>query len=257
MDIDTTKPNIGRIYDYVLGGHHNFEVDRIAAQDILKMFPSYPRWARLNRWFLQLMAERWNAEGFERVLDLGSGMPTQGHFHTIMPHARVLYTDNDPMTVAYASEVLGNNHRVRFMQVDILDTARLLAATEQHFGGERKIAIGSIGVAYFINDTNFARLMRVLHDWAAPGSALACSFPYGDLSNPRTREIMESFHRNSSAEVFMRDELTMSQLCSPWRVRELQPLARLLDVEHLVEDTDRENVGAEMYGAILEHAGQI
>jgi SAM-dependent methyltransferase len=257
MDIDTTKPSIGRIYDYVLGGHHNFEVDRIAAQNILKMFPSYPRWARLNRWFLQLMAERWNAEGFERVLDLGSGMPTQGHFHTVMPHAKVLYTDNDPMTVAYASEVLGNNPHVRFMQVDILDTAKLLAAADQHFGGERKVAIGSIGVAYFINDANLARLMRVLHDWAAPGSVMACSFPYGDLSNPRSREIMETFNRNSGSNVFIRDEVTMSQLCLPWRVRELQPLARLLDAEHLVEEADRENVGAEMYGAILEYAGQV
>jgi SAM-dependent methyltransferase len=257
MDIDTTKPNIGRIYDYVLGGHHNFEVDRIAAQNILKIFPSYPRWARLNRWFLQLIAQRWNADGFERVLDLGSGMPTQGHLHTVMPHARVLYTDNDPMTVAYASEVLGNNPLVHFIQVDILDTKRLLAAAAQHFGGERKVAIGCIGVAYFIDDTNFARLMQELHDWAAPGSVMACSFPYGDMSNQRSRDIKESFKRNSGSEVFIRDEVTMSQLSSPWRVRELQPLARLLDVEHLVEETDRENVGAEMYGAILEHAGQL
>lgn len=256
MDIDTTKPSIGRIYDYVLGGHHNFEVDRIAAQNILKMFPSYTRWARLNRWFLQLMAERWNAEGFERVLDLGSGMPTQGHLHTVMSDARVLYTDNDPMTVTYGSEVLGNNPRVRFIQADILDTAGLLAAADQHLSGEHQVAIGCIGVAYFINDANFARLMRVLHDWAAPGSVMACSFPYGDLSNPRSREIMEAFNRNSGSEIFMRDEATMSQLYSPWRVRELQPLARLLDVEHLMDESDHENVGAEMYGAILEHAGQ-
>jgi hypothetical protein len=257
MGLDTTKPNIGRIYDYVLGGNHNFEVDRIAAQNILKMFPSYPRWARLNRWFLQLMAERWNAEGFDRVLDLGSGMPTQGHFHTVMPRAKVLYTDNDPMTVAYASDVLGNNPLVRFMQVDILDTQRLLAAADRHFGGERKVAIGCIGVAYFINDTNFARLMQILHDWAAPGSVMACSFPYGDMSNQHSRDIRDAFNRNSGSDVFIRDEATMSQLCSSWRVRELQPLARFLDVEHLVEESDRENIGAEMYGTILEHAGQV
>ncbi len=26
MEIDTTKPHVGRVYDYVLGGHHNYEV---------------------------------------------------------------------------------------------------------------------------------------------------------------------------------------------------------------------------------------
>ncbi len=25
---DTSAPNAGRIYDFLLGGHHNFEVDR-------------------------------------------------------------------------------------------------------------------------------------------------------------------------------------------------------------------------------------
>ena len=37
MNIDTTRPSVGRIYDYMLGGHHNFEADRIAAQQILKV----------------------------------------------------------------------------------------------------------------------------------------------------------------------------------------------------------------------------
>ncbi|NTW98087.1 MAG: hypothetical protein HGB28_06000, partial [Oscillochloris sp.] len=47
--MDTTRPNISRVYDYMLGGHHNFEVDRATAQHILQIFPSYPVWARLNR----------------------------------------------------------------------------------------------------------------------------------------------------------------------------------------------------------------
>ena len=29
---DASVPNAGRIYDYLLGGHHNFEVDRLAAE---------------------------------------------------------------------------------------------------------------------------------------------------------------------------------------------------------------------------------
>lgn len=254
MEIDATRPSIGRIYDFVLGGHHNFEVDRLAAQNILEMFPSYPRWARLNRWFLQMVAERWNGEGFDQVLDLGSGMPTQGHVHTIMPRARVIYTDNDPMTVAYAKEVLGDDPRVRFEQTDILDTVRLLSAADQHFEGARKVAIGCIGVSYFIDDASLARLMRALHSWAAPGSVIASSFPYGDQSNQRTRDIQASFSKNSGSQIFLRDPASMAELCAPWRVRESQPLAQALGVEHLVDENDRENVGAEMYGMILEHA---
>ena len=34
---DASKPNAGRIYDYVLGGSLNFEVDRQAAREAIKL----------------------------------------------------------------------------------------------------------------------------------------------------------------------------------------------------------------------------
>jgi hypothetical protein len=40
MDIDTTKPNPWRIYDYLLDGHHTFEADRAAAEHLLTLAPS-------------------------------------------------------------------------------------------------------------------------------------------------------------------------------------------------------------------------
>ncbi len=43
MDVDTSKPNAGRIYDYLLGGHHNFEADRAAAKRLSQLAPSLPR----------------------------------------------------------------------------------------------------------------------------------------------------------------------------------------------------------------------
>src|SRR5690349_13462957 len=170
MNIDTSKPSIGRIYDYVLGGHHNFEVDRTAAQQILKVLPSYPTWARLNRWFLQLVAEQWASSGHNHILDLGSGMPTQGHFHSAAPHAKVLYTDLDAVTVAYAHEVIGENPLVSYIQADMRDPAEIFVAADQLFQRERRVAIGFIGLSYFLDDDSVRNLARMLHDWAAPGS---------------------------------------------------------------------------------------
>jgi hypothetical protein len=254
MRIDTTKPSVGRIYDYVLGGHHNFEVDRAAAAQILKVFPSYPTWARLNRWFLQMVAERWSAERRRHVLDLGSGMPTQGHFHTAMPNAAVLYTDSDPVTVAYAQEVIGNNSLVSFRLADIREPEEILESADQHFKGERCVAIGCIGISYFIDDASLARVMDTLHSWATPGSVMAISFIYGDLASPRTAEMSEAYRRNSGSNVFLRDEAAMRRLCAPWQVRECRPLAELLGMEDTMSEDVREGAGAEMYGALLGHA---
>lgn len=252
MTMDTTKPSIGRIYDYVLGGHHNFEVDRVAAQKILKVLPSYPMWARLNRWFVQMVADQWAASGHNHILDLGSGMPTQGHFHSAAPHAKVLYSDFDPVTVAYAHEVIGANPLVSYIQADMRDPADIFDAADRLFQGERRVAIGFIGLSYFLDDESFARVARMLYDWAAPGSVMALSYISMDTTTPQAQEVLANFKRNS-AQVFVRDAAQVQALLAPWKVHEMQPLTAWLGSEHLVQEADRLGSNAEMYGVMLVH----
>lgn len=251
MPVDADKPNISRIYDYVLGGHHNFEIDRMAAEQIMKAFPSYPRWARMNRWFLQMVGTEWSQSNYTCVLDLGSGMPTQGNMHEVVGSARVLYSDRDPVTVAYAQEVLADTPQVKYILGDARDPQPILAAADAFFEGERRVAIGCIGLAYFLDDTNLAALMQALYDWAAPGSVMAFSQVYGEVRTEANREATEAFKR-SGAEIFPRNEQGIRQIVAPWQVRDLKPLATWLNVEELLQESDREGADSEMYGAILE-----
>jgi SAM-dependent methyltransferase len=249
--MDSTKPNISRIYDYVLGGQHNLEVDRIAARHILQIFPAYPLWARLNRNFLQAMARRWAADGQPHVLDLGSGMPTQGHFHSVMPEARVLYSDNDPVTVAYAREIIGNNPAVSYLEADVRQPEPLLRAAEQHFHGERKVAIGFIGVAYFMDDASLERVMRTLHEWAAPGSVMALSHAWTEDAVTETgRQQLESFKRGG-VELKPRSEQEIRRLVAPWEIRELAPLEAWPGIETQIQASDRGDIKAGMIGVSL------
>lgn len=253
MTIDTSKPSVSRIYDFVLGGEHNFEVDRIAAQQILKMMPSYTTWARLNRWFLQMVASQWAASDHAHILDLGSGMPTQGHFHNVAPQAKVLYSDIDPMTVAYARQVIGANPSVAYLQTDIREPDELFAAADTLFDRQRRVAIGFIGLSYFMDDASVARLAQALHAWSAPGSVMALSYGHAQMS-PEAQAKLEHFKRNS-AQVYIRDEAQIRALMAPWRVSALRPLAEWLSVEQLMQEADREGMGAEMYGVLLEREG--
>jgi hypothetical protein len=250
---DGSQPNISRIYDYVLGGHHNFEADRAAAEQIKQVFPSYPRWARMNRWFLQLAAAQWVEQGFEHILDLGSGMPAQDNMHEAAPAARVLYTDRDLITVAYAQEVLGTTDRVRYIQADMREPAPILAEADAFFRGERRVAIGCIGLAYFLDDPTLRNLMEMLHAWAAPGSVLAFSHASGVARTEANKQTFEAFKRNG-AEMFLRDEATVRQMVAPWHVRACKPLAAWLSMEDQIDATDREGGDAEMIGLMLERA---
>ena len=50
--IDTTTPNVARIYDYLLRGKDNFAADREAAKRLIKAIPDIAGIARDNRSFL-------------------------------------------------------------------------------------------------------------------------------------------------------------------------------------------------------------
>ena len=98
---DASRPNAGRIYDYLLGGNHNFEIDRQAADQLKQMVPQMDQFVRLTRWFLGEAVRRLIDQGFSKFLDFASGLPTVDHIHQIAPEkTKVIYSDIDPVTVA-------------------------------------------------------------------------------------------------------------------------------------------------------------
>jgi hypothetical protein len=74
--IDTSVPNIARMYDYWLGGKDNFAADREAAGRQARAIPQLPGLARQNRDFLRQAVRFCAGEGITQFLDIGSGLPT-------------------------------------------------------------------------------------------------------------------------------------------------------------------------------------
>src|SRR5581483_148974 len=77
------KPSVARMYDYYLGGHHNFPVDRAAAEQIMTLHPETPLMAQANRAFLRRAVTFLVAQGITQFLDIGSGIPTVGNVHEV------------------------------------------------------------------------------------------------------------------------------------------------------------------------------
>jgi len=50
--IDTSVPNVARIYDYILGGKDNFAADRAMGERTLQAYPNLVYSVRANRAFL-------------------------------------------------------------------------------------------------------------------------------------------------------------------------------------------------------------
>jgi SAM-dependent methyltransferase len=129
--IDADHPSSARIYDYLLGGGHNFVADRRVAERVLVVFPEAPLAAQANRAFLRRAVKFLVEAGVRQFLDIGSGVPTLGHVHEIAqraaPDARVVYVDIDPVAVAHSREILAGNERAAAIQEDFRRPDRILA----------------------------------------------------------------------------------------------------------------------------------
>jgi O-methyltransferase involved in polyketide biosynthesis len=231
MTIDISRPHIGRIYDYVLGGTQNYEADRIAAEGMMKLMPAYPRWARINRTFLGYVGRRWAAEGVKQILDLGSGLPTQGHFNERLPEAKILFSDFDPLTVAQAQQLLAYTPDMAYANIDLCDPEALIAQASEFFGADPPLAVGGIGVMYFLTDDEIRALMRRLHDYCPPGTVMALSFlhmPIGTDPALLERVITEG-KKHARINFFLRTAEHMAELIAPWRLTVSKPIQEWLD----------------------------
>lgn len=256
-DIDPSQvPNAGRIYDYLLGGRHNYEADRQAAEFMLGLVPSLRKWLRQLRMFLHEISSKLAAEGFDQFLDLGSGLPTEEHIHRTVPGARVVYTDMDPVVVACGNQIIGDNPDVRYLHADIRNIAVILRspAVEQLLNPAKKLAIGFNAVTCFLTEAEVSEVVRCVYDWVAPGSKLFATFETKaeGLMTPPLQQLLAMFEQLGSPYHFLTLP-RLRELVEPWRAdqRGFCPLDEWLDNAEPTTTADREGVGLEFYGAIL------
>ena len=100
---------VARRHGY-LGGKDNFPADRAAAEAVIAGYPPLREAARANRAFLGRAMRYAAAQGIDQFLDIGTGVPGPGNTtdvaRTVVPDARVVYVDNDPIVLTHARVLL-------------------------------------------------------------------------------------------------------------------------------------------------------
>jgi S-adenosyl methyltransferase len=185
------RPSAARIYDYLLGGFYNFDVDRAAAQKITEALPDMPLFMRANRAFLRRVVRFLTDQGIDQFLDLGSGIPTVGNVHEIAqqanPSARVVYVDNEPVAVTHSRTILENNPNATVIQADIRQPEVILGhpETQRLLDFNKPMAVLMLSVLLFLTDDVEAyRVVRYVRDALMPGSYIAISHPTEDEYPP-------------------------------------------------------------------------
>jgi S-adenosyl methyltransferase len=219
--VDVTVPDASRVYDYALGGVHNFEVDRRFWDRAEAAFPGAALVARANRAFLGRAVRRLSALGIRQFLDIGSGIPTLGNVHEVAqeasPDARVMYVDIDPIAVQQSRSLLAANPYARVIEGDLRDPDTILDHPEVRdlIDFTRPVAVLTVAVLHFVPDpAGPAAIVERLGKAMISGSYLVLSH-LGPDESPAGRAAQETARRlyeGTPTPVVIRDRARIAAL---------------------------------------------
>ncbi|MEU6083506.1 SAM-dependent methyltransferase [Streptomyces sp. NPDC047108] len=211
--IDLSVPSVSRIYDYYLGGSHNFEVDREAARKAIEIMPGLPKIMQANRAFMRRAVGYAVDHGITQFLDIGSGIPTFGNVHevaqTLSLGARVVYVDNDPVAVAHSGAVLGGNPDAGIVAADLRKPREILDSPEvsRLLDLGKPVALLLVAVLHFLPEEEDPRAaVAELRDALAPGSLLVlthASTEGGPISEEQGDQV-QGVYKKASSPLVMR-----------------------------------------------------
>ncbi|MEO3775614.1 SAM-dependent methyltransferase [Micromonospora sp. B11E3] len=217
--IDIERPSVARMYDYYLGGSHNFAADRAAARAIVDAVPEAPLVAQANRAFLRRAVQFLAEAGIRQFLDIGSGIPTVGNVHEIArriaPESRVVYVDVDPVAVAHSWEILSGDDTTTVIQEDLRHPERILAHPEVTglLDFSQPVAVMIVAVLHFVPDSDRPdEILRTLREALAPGSYLVLSQASDEGRRPTEREDVEAVYQRTDNPLWIRGQAELTAL---------------------------------------------
>jgi hypothetical protein len=200
-EADTRRANVARVYDYLLGGSHNYLADQDLGRSLAAVDPNVRAIARANRDFLGRAVRFLARAGIDQFLDIGSGIPTQGNVHEIAqqgrPAARVVYADIDPVAVAHSRAILAGNQHAAVITADLRDPGQILAdpVTRQliDFSQPAGLLLSSV-LPFLADDEEPWPVVAQLREALAPGSYLALCHATSD-GRPAVTRAMDKVYR--------------------------------------------------------------
>jgi hypothetical protein len=217
--IDTSVPNIARVYNLMLGGKDHFAADRQVAELALQIAPDAPKTARANRLFLKRVVGYLAAQaGIRQFLDIGSGLPSYGNVHEIAQEVdgeiRVVYVDNDPVVLTHGHAMLATNTHTTVVQADIRRPEDIISnpVVREFIDFSQPVGLLLLAILHLLNDQEDpAGIAARLRGELPHGSYVAISH----FLNPG-QEHPEEAERAARAEKLFNENLGTGR----WRTRE-------------------------------------
>jgi hypothetical protein len=204
------KPSSARVYDYFLGGEHNYAIDRDFAERQALQVPDIGLGMRSNRAFIGRALRYALGAGIRQFVDIGSGLPSQGQAHEIADreypeaHANVVYVDNEPIAHAHSEILLADGadperHTAVFgdyfdhedLWTEILETGLIDV--------DEPVCLLVTAILHFMPPgTRPERAMAFYRDQLPAGSVLVLSHGSAELSNVHAHQVAANYSKTTN-----------------------------------------------------------
>ncbi|HET9169755.1 MAG TPA: SAM-dependent methyltransferase [Actinospica sp.] len=225
-DVEIEKPSAARMYDFYLGGSHNFAADRQLAAQTIEAWPDVAHLCQANRAFLRRSVTHLASIGIEQFLDLGSGIPTAGNVHEVVhavnPKARVAYVDADAVAIAHSKALLAEIPGATAVYADLRDAEAVLGHPQVagFLDLSQPVALLMFASLPFVPDEDDpVGIVAEYRNATAAGSYLALSHGTSDYRPEAVRRV-ESVYTQASHAMRLRDRATIGAMMDGYELLE-------------------------------------
>jgi len=218
-EVPLDRPNVARMYDYFLGGGHNFAIDREAAEQLFKLFPDLPLVSQANRAVLRRAVQFLVDQGINQFLDIGSGIPTAGNVHEVAqranPDARVVYVDVEPVAVAHSQAILQGVPNTVAIQGDARRPEAVIdhPQVQQQLDWNQPMGVLLLALLHFVpDDAEATHIVRALREAMSSGSYLVITHATTEQIDEGERQKVEQLYRNATSPFHFRTRDQIAQL---------------------------------------------
>jgi hypothetical protein len=245
--IDTTVAHPARRYNYWLGGKDNFAADRKSADAIEAQYPATRTAALINRAWMCQVARHLAEAGIDQFIDIGVGLPVSPNVHEVaqqvIPNARVLYVDNDPLVMVHARALFTSAPQgaTDYAETDLLDPGKILSEARKLLDFSRPIGVLLLAVLHFVPDSEQPdQAVATLMDAMPSGSYLAITHGTGDFMTAGQIAAITALPRDKHGPLVSRSREQIARFFTGLNLIEpgLKPTADLFDAEESVTAAD-------------------
>jgi len=194
--IDATRPNVGRVANYLDGGRDNFEADRKAARSLVAAAPVIgliaPAWhAFIHRVARHLVREAGVRQFLYVAVTLAPSNYAEELVWSVDPGCRILFVGSDPMVLTHARAIMRSrpggvaDHSqgaIGFVNAEISDPGAIVAAARKMLDCTRPVAVVLPFTLGLVADTAAAaRIVSSLAGATPSGSHIVIHHPASEL----------------------------------------------------------------------------